>query len=164
MKEKAKRRWGCLWWGVAVLSLIVFFGGPAVGVVKMRGNQSFARSNGIQIVQCLKQYAVNHDGLYPDAPDARFKSANDVFRVLFKEAIVADERMFTAPFSAFKADNLMGHQQGFSETLLPGENHWMLLKHQHATAHPKTPIVIENSLAATWPPRWDTANGSFLGW
>lgn len=118
----------------------------------------------MQAIICLKSYAVNHDGLYPDGPVSNLKTANAAFRELFKEPIVTDERIFTSPFSIFKPDNLMGTPPEFAETLMPGENHWMLLKHQKDTSHPKMPIVIENSLIASWPPRWDTTNGSFFGW
>lgn len=31
----------------------------------------------------------------------------------------------------------------------------MLLKSQTDKAHPKTPIVIENALGASWPPKWE---------
>ncbi|HBJ85985.1 MAG TPA: hypothetical protein DDZ88_19380 [Verrucomicrobiales bacterium] len=33
----------------------------------------------------------------------------------------------------------------------------MLLKHQTAASHAKTPIIIENSLNASWPPKWDVS-------
>jgi len=40
----------------------------------------------------------------------------------------------------------------------------MLLQHQTEAAHPKTPLVIENSLNGSWPPKWDVSKPSESWW
>jgi hypothetical protein len=55
-----------------------------------------AVNNCKQIILSLKQYAKDADSAYPDGRHPELKSANQVFRVLFKDDIVVDERIFAA--------------------------------------------------------------------
>jgi len=125
------------------------------------GNQMKAVSNCKQIILSLKQYAKDAEWLYPDGDRPGLKSANQAFRELFKEEIVADERIFGCPSSKFSPDNETGRRPNYEKALLPDECHWMFLKHQSEESHPKTPMVIENSLTSSWPPKWDTAHPAF---
>jgi len=110
-----------------------------------------------QIILTLKQYAKDADGFYPDEQRLGLQSANQVFRELFKQEIATDERIFNCPNSVFATDNDIGSPPMFEKALMPGECHWMLLKHQSENVHGSTPLVIENSLNASWPPRWDVS-------
>lgn len=125
--------------------------------------QMKARNNCKQIILSLKQYAKDADSAYPDGKHPALKSANQVFRELFKEEIITEERIFGCSGSKFNADNEKGRPPNFDKTLLPGECHWMLLKHQTEASHPKAPIIIENSLNASWPPKWDVLQ-PFSSW
>lgn len=167
MNEPPKRRWGCLQWGMVVgtLYLLGWLAIPSgSGPCRMPANQMKAVNNCKQVILSLMQYSKDADTVYPDGRHLEFKSANKVFRELFKEGIVTDERIFGSPKSVFHPDNDLGLPPGRDKTLMPGECHWMLLKHQTDTSHPRTPIVIENSLDASWPPRWSTSRPSFSWW
>jgi len=116
-----------------------------------------------QIILSLKQYSKDHDSAFPDHGKVLFRSANEVFREWIKEGIVTDERIFGCPSSIFNPDNDIGDPPGFEKALLPGECHWMLLKGQGDFSHPDAPIVIENSLDLSWPPKWEVTSG-FSSW
>ncbi|MFN0079253.1 MAG: hypothetical protein ACKVY0_22540 [Prosthecobacter sp.] len=103
----------------------------------------------------MKQYAKDARSIYPDGQNKEFKSSNEVFRELFREEIVSDERIFDCPNSVFKTDNKIGRPPALDTALLSGECHWMLLKSQTEDSHPKIPLIIENSLSTSWPPKWD---------
>jgi hypothetical protein len=158
MNESPKQRWGCLQWGIVIgallllISLLIPFSEQRSPLCGFQGQ---ALNNCQQVILTLKQYAKDADSVYPDGRHPEFKSANQVFRELFKEEIVSDERIYGSPNGAFKSDNRIGFREGFAEALMPGECHWMLLKDQADTSHPKTPLIIENSLKADWPPKWD---------
>ncbi|MFO1486583.1 MAG: hypothetical protein U1F71_24690 [Verrucomicrobiaceae bacterium] len=102
-------------------------------------------------------YAKDSGSLYPDKPTLSFHSANQVFRELIKQQIVSDESIFGSPTSVFEADYEIGIPPSYDKALLPGECHWMLLKQQSLSSHPKTPIIIENSINTSWPPKWHGA-------
>jgi hypothetical protein len=157
MDKPAKRFWNWLQWGAAIGALLLlsltipFYEKPN----PLHGFRGKSMSDCKQIILSLKQYAVDAGSVYPDGKHPELKSANQVFRELFKEEIVSDERLFGSPNGVFKPDNRIGFREGFAETLVPGECHWMLLKHQTDASHPKTPLIIENSLNTAWPPKWD---------
>lgn len=109
------------------------------------------------IILTLKQYSMDHGSSYPCAGPTDMVSANQVFRELFKEQIITDERIFGCPASVFNSDNNSGRPPSFEDALRPGECHWMLLRDQTAFSHAKTPLIIENSLNASWPPKWDVS-------
>lgn len=166
MNEPPKQRWGCLLKLVLViLSALVLhrmldpFAGPRI---QRLGKETKAINNAKQIILALKQFAKDSGGFYPDK-DSGFKSANQLFRELFKQEIMTDaeERIFGCPDSVFQPDNMTGGPPAYEKTLMPGECHWMLMKSQTASAHPKTPIIIENSLNTKWPPKWDTSRPTF---
>lgn len=159
MNKPPKQRWGCLILaGVAIvvgfllLNMLVPFVHPKT---HRMGLQTKAMNNCKQIILSLKQYSKDADSFYPDGRRKGFRSANQVFRELFKEDILYDERIFGAPESIFEPDNVIGTSPEFENALSPGECHWMLLKFQTDVSHHKTPLVIENSLNADWPPKWN---------
>ncbi|HBJ85455.1 MAG: hypothetical protein Q8M07_24360 [Prosthecobacter sp.] len=167
MNEVPRKRWGCLEWGIVVggIVLLVMLAIPARpgSHIGTQGLQFKAMHNCKQIILCLKQYAVDNGTLYPDGGRSELKSANQVFRELFKEEIISDERIFGCPVSKFNPDNELGRRPNFEKALMPGECHWMLLKNQTDTSHPRTPIIIENSLNGSWPPKWDVSQ-PFASW
>lgn len=167
MNEPPKQRWGCLRWGMLVLVVLLVSLFDVRGTrprIQTLGMQTKAMSNCKAIILVLKQYSKDAESVYPDSRGKEFKSANQVFRVLFKDDIVVDERVFGCPESRFNPDNDIGAPPNFEKALMPGECHWMLLKNQTDLSHPRTPIVIENSLNASWPPRWDTSRPVVPQW
>ncbi len=167
MNEPPRKRWGCLQWGIVVGGLVLLFSmlipNSPGSRIAVQGKQMKAVNNCKQIILSLKQYAKDAGSAYPDGKHPELKSANQVFRVLFKDDIVVDERIFGCPDSMFKPDNDLGPPPNFEKALMPGECHWMLLKNQTDVSHPRTPIVIENSLNASWPPKWDVVQ-PFASW
>lgn len=157
MAERPKQRWGCLQGLIVLGALLVlsltlpFYERPS----PLHGHQGHALNNCKQIILALKQYATDAHSLYPDGRPNEFKSANQVFRELFREEIISDERIFDCPSTTVTADNQIGRSPVFEEALSPGECHWMLMKGQTENSHPKLPLIIENSLNAYWPPKWD---------
>jgi hypothetical protein len=116
-----------------------------------------------QIILALRIYAKDHEDEYPDSQKREFHSANEVFRELFKDRIFMDEHSFGCPTSPFHPDIELGQPPDFAKTLMLGECHWMLLKHQSLSSHPRAPIIIENSLTASWPPRWSLETRAIRG-
>jgi len=165
MSEPSNQRWGVsegvIGIGIIIFVLGVFQLGVWLLTPKTRlavvGEKPKATNNCKQIILCLKQYAKDADGFYPDNQRSDLLSANQVFRELFKQDIIFDERIFDCPNSVFATDNDIGSSPKFEKALMPGECHWMLLKHQSENVHGSTPLVIENSLNTTWPPRWDVS-------
>jgi hypothetical protein len=157
MKELPEQRWGCLLWGIVVVLLGGLLSYHLYTGVQRGAEQMEAKNNCAQIVVALMHYAKHVGSGYPDGRLPSLKSANQVFRELFQEGIVLEERIFGCPNSMFNPDNDMGIPPNYEKVLMPGECHWMLLKHQSAASHGKTPVVIENSLNATWPPKWDVS-------
>jgi hypothetical protein len=168
MNEVPKRRWGCLQWGMLVGFIVLFFSMVDTNLsgsrIQTQGKQMKAVNNCKQIILALKLYAKDEDSVYPDGRHPELKSANQVFRELFKNDIVTDERIFGCPDSNFSPDNDIGRPPGFEKAIMPGECHWMLLKHQTDVSHPRTPIIIENSLNASWPPKWDVVQPLSSWW
>lgn len=159
MNEPPKLRWGYLQWMVAILipgcllMLVVNF----IFGLRIAEQQMKAENCCGQVLLALEQYAKQQGTVYPDGKHPEFKSANQLFRELFKERIILNEAIFGCPGSAFNPDNDIGHPPDYERALMPGECHWMVLKHQSSASHAKTPVVIENGLNATWPPRWNVS-------
>lgn len=151
---------GCLGWTLWALLLgslvwLLF----AIRPNPMHGNHGKAISNGKQVLIALKLYASSNKSAFPDIHHPQVKSANEVFREMFTEGVISDERIFGGPGSVFNTydDNNIGSPPAYAEALKPGECHWMLLKNQTDVEHSKTPLLIENALNTSWPPRWDVS-------
>jgi hypothetical protein len=162
MYEPPKKRWGCLQWviAVAVALLLSSLFVPLFTVTAKIGRQSQGINNCKQIILGLNQYSYDNGLAYPDgeALSAGAVSANQVFRILFKQGILIDERIFGCPNSVFVPDGDIGVKPDFANALTPGECHWMLLKFQTGAASGDTPLLVENALTASWPPKWDVSD------
>jgi type II secretory pathway pseudopilin PulG len=156
MNEPPKQRWGCLQWGIVavVLVLLASLIIPEYNAISRMGDQTRAVSNCKQIVLALKQYANENESAYPDGR-AGIHSANQAFRELFKTGILEEESIFGCPKSEFIPDNEIGSAPDFMKTLSSGECHWMLVKGQSDESSGNMPLVFENTLDVSWPPRWD---------
>lgn len=155
--EKKRSDYDCGWGVLAVLVVGLLLSivphAPRSNVQKT-ANQMKTVMNGKQLLMALRQYAEKNGGQFPDAGGKDLKSANDVFRELLKAGTLTEERLFGAPRSPFVPDGIVGDPPELKQALMPGECHWMVLKHQTPQSHPATPILIENALGTTWPPRW----------
>lgn len=165
MSESSIQRWGCLQWGIVLV--VVILGGMLTWSAMPWTTKNMSQMKGVnncrQIIVALKLYAADNGSVYPDAglETSGVTSANQVFRRLFEEAIVTDERIFGCPpRSMYVPDGDIGTAPDFSQALTPGECHWMLLKSQTDFSLGDMPVVVENALNASWPPKWDVSDQS----
>lgn len=115
-----------------------------------------------QIILALKRFAADNGSRYPDSPAADFMpvSSNQIFRRLFKEQMCDDEHIFGCPGGKYSPDGNLGPAPGFAQALEPGECHWMLLSEQSDESYGDVPMIIENALDTSVPPRWELSPAS----
>jgi hypothetical protein len=129
-------------------------------------NQVGTTSNVVQIGTAMKIWAEDHRGFYPDSVfKEETPSANKVFRQLFRDGICEKDRFFGAPQSPYMADGEIGEEPDFIEAVKAGENHWMIIAGLNSRGRGYAPLIFENALSPTWPPRWrsDMANKPVCG-
>lgn len=153
-----KRRWGWLQITAVVFALVALVGAlvPTLNSVAPRANQAAAIGNCKQIAIALKIYAGDHGGKYPDSAEPSPTTSNQAFRILFREDVLRDERLFNCPMSKFQTGGKIGTAPDFSEAVEPGENHWAMTKGVTDQSPGSMPLVFENPKIPSWPPVWDT--------
>lgn len=156
-----KKGWGCLQWGVVIVSLILLglYFMPCYCCITVKANQMKAGSNARQIIGLLLTYAADNNGQYPNAIKNPIthklpQTANEAFRALVQEGLVQDETIFGCPVSRFMPDKNIGEAPAYDQALIAGENHWMMVVGMTNTSPSHYPLVMENTADATWPPRW----------
>lgn len=158
MSEEQQSKSGCTWLQVivafGVLALLISGAMPVHHPVGDRALQSATAGNCRQIAVALMLYADDHGGAFPDS-GLEAKTSNDAFRVLIREGVLEDERVFGAKVSKYTPDSNIGGAPDFAEALEAGENHWTMTKGVTAISNPKTPLVFENPIVASWPPKWN---------
>ncbi len=142
--------------GVGVAGLIMLM--PTYNTVADKSPQVRATSNCRQIISAIKLYAGDHSRAYPDSHPSLPKTANEAFRLLIKEDIIQDDRIFGCPEGPFNGDNNIGTAPDYAEAVAPNENHWMMVAGQNEDSTSSLPLVFENALSTTLPLKWDTAN------
>ncbi|MGV3661071.1 MAG: hypothetical protein ACO1TE_12865 [Prosthecobacter sp.] len=148
--------WGLVAGAVVLLSLVRFVPSQS----SLHANQGRTIANCRKIIIALKVYASQNGSAYPYGRPPWVTSSNQTFRKLFDYDIGVDERVFESPAGPFKADNVIGSAPDFAEALKPGECHWMILQGQTDTSIGKMPLLIENALNSSWPPRWDVSGNA----
>jgi hypothetical protein len=147
--------------GLGMLTLLAVVACDTGGRVSERGNITRSISNCRQVVMALKLYASDHNGKYPDAHVQDKKTANTVFRKLFDEEIIDSEAIFGCPISPFEPDGVIEdsylgpESTRFAKALQPGENHWTMTAGVTDAMPGNIPLVYENPVSATWPPKWN---------
>lgn len=155
--EHPKKGWGCLQWGVVGVLVLL---GVGMGESVFRGSieqmhQYGSAQNARQILMAVKIWAQENGDNYPSALlhlDRR--SANTVFRELFRDDILMNDMIFGAPASCFQADGVIGEPPDFSQAVQAGENHWMMVDDMTIASPEHQPLIFENALEASWPPKW----------
>lgn len=157
MNELENKKRGCgplqIIVGIVALLLVIGASVPTFCGTTERANQNFTVGYARQICTALKLYAGDHNGAYPDSalPDA--KSSNEVFRLLIREGILEDERIFGAKVSPFMPDNDIGDAPQYNKALEVGENHWAMAKGLTDKAIATSVVILENPVTAS-PLRW----------
>lgn len=108
-----------------------------------------------QIIIALRIYADEHGGAYPDVHDSVPMTSNQAFRLLFREGVLDDERIFGCKASQFIPDMSIGGPPEYPEALEAGENHWAMTKGVTEKSRADMPLIFENPVLAGWPPAWN---------
>lgn len=160
MNEPAppKKRWGCLIWTVVIIVTLLLASNflPTYGLITVKANQL----KGIQYVReitiRLHVWASEHEGYYPDhGKDLTSLTSNEVFRELIRHDPTMNESIFGCPGSRFMPDKHIGVAPDYDQALIAGENHWAMSAGLRLTkSRVRLPLIFENPVDATWPPRW----------
>ena len=148
-------------WGMVIIVLILFalfvlLALPTGPRVSEGHRMAHASNNARMILICLKAWAGENQGNYPDSySKTPPETANEAFRLLVQKGIIEDERIFTAPVSPFTNDNNIGEAPDYLEAVESGENHWCLVKGLNDQTDGNTPVVFENPVKGSWPPAWN---------
>lgn len=141
---------------ITIIAILASLAVPTFNVIQDKANQMKGTSNCRQIIMAMKAYGSDNSGAYPDSDrDEQPSTANDAFRILLKQDILQDERIFGCPASPYQPDNSIGEAPQFSEALMAGENHWVLTQGQTDSSSAVMPLVFENPVAIGWPPTWN---------
>lgn len=143
------------YFGLFALAIIVAVLTPAFRQTLTKAQQMRALGNCMQITMSLKEWAEDHGGLYPDSDPGRPRTANEAFRLLFRDGILEDEFIFGCPRSPFHPDRKTGPAPDYTHALEPSENHWVFTKGQGLDGPGILPLVFENPAEYSWPPKWN---------
>jgi prepilin-type N-terminal cleavage/methylation domain-containing protein len=144
---------------LVVITIIAILAGlalPAFTTVQQNARMTQAGNSARQIIVCLKAWAGDNQGLYPDnyRQDPP-QTSNDAFRLMIRHGIIDDERIFTAPASPFINDNNIGEAPDYQDALMAGENHWCMTRGLSDSVSGNAPAVFENPVSTSWPPTWN---------
>ncbi|CAN5910534.1 hypothetical protein BH11VER1_BH11VER1_13210 [soil metagenome] len=139
---------------IAILAGLAF---PAFAKIQEKGKITQGINNCKQIIISLKLYAGDHNGVYPDGDKtAAPGTANEAFRLLFKEGILETEKIFGCGASPFQPDGNIGTADEYTEAVASGENHWEMSKGLNDSASGGIPLVFENAKDSGADPAWDS--------
>lgn len=155
--DKPTKKWGWLQWGsvLGVTGLVGLISMASWQLVKTAGEQAASIKNVRSIGGLFLAWAADNGGIFPDAIhyDER-KTANLVFRQLFKDELLDDEKLFGAVRSPYKPDGEVGLAPHYAQAVGPNENHWMMFGGLSNTSSPNEILLFENSVNAAWPLWW----------
>lgn len=155
--DKPTKKWRWLQWGsvLGVTGLVGLISMASWQMVKMAGEQAASIKNVRSIGGLFLAWAADNGGIFPDAIhyDER-KTANLVFRQLFKDELLDDEKLFGAVRSPYKPDGEVGLAPYYAQAVGPNENHWMMFGEQSNASPSNQVVLFENSADASWPPWW----------
>jgi prepilin-type N-terminal cleavage/methylation domain-containing protein len=148
---------------LVAITIIAILAGLAVPAYTTMAETKDLQMKGVnnckQIILALRQFAKDNNSQYPDSlanplTGAMAQNANDAFRFLIQEQIVADERIFGCPVG-YNPDTNIGQAPIYGNALMPGENHWAMTANQTDSAPGSMPLVFENPATTSWPPQWN---------
>ena len=154
--EKPKKGWAWqIWLAVlVVIGLLFYLAMPNHGRVHRGTYQYKGINNARQIIGLIHVYAADY-GTYPDhGLDHSNLTSNRAFRPLFSEGLIMDESIFGCPGSMYAPDKDIGTATEYDQALTAGENHWVLVAGMNTDSPAHYPLLMENAVDATWPPRW----------
>src|SRR5262249_33685366 len=146
---------------IAIIAILASIALPAFSLVQERGKQTKDMSNGKQIALALKQFATDHDGVFPNkVPAADYATAadlaagnfsNDGFWWLFPTYLTSED-IFSVPGSGWcpnPPDNIIdpAGSPGRTNTLKQGECGYEYVTALNDTANPQFPLVTDAGTA-----------------
>jgi prepilin-type N-terminal cleavage/methylation domain-containing protein len=151
---------------IAIIAILASIALPVFSSVQERGKQTKDMSNGKQIVLALKQFAVDHNGVFPNKapgdvtstnydagaiPLAAANFSNDAFWWLFPTYLTSED-IFNVGGSAWSPnppDNKLDlpTDTGRTETLKAGECAYEYITAQNDTSNPQFPLVMDAGTA-----------------
>ncbi|WP_395745540.1 type II secretion system protein [Prosthecobacter sp.] len=146
---------------ITIIAILAGLAVPTYNVIQRMANQTSGVNNARQIIASMKLFAKDHNSQYPDSvpnplTGSPAQNANDAFRFLIQEKIVADERIFGCP-AGFNPDGSIGQGPNYATALMPGENHWAITANQTDATAGSMPLVYENPAIPSWPPQWNAS-------
>src|SRR6266550_2042515 len=146
---------------IAIIAILPSIALPVFSSVQERGKQTKDMSNGKQIALGLKQFAVDHNGVFPNkAPDvvstdydtgatplAGTNKSNDAFWWLFPTYLTSED-IFTVGGSAWSPNppnNILDPPTaaGRTDTLATGECGYEYITSLNDTANPQFPLIMD---------------------
>jgi hypothetical protein len=149
--------------GVGILALLLLTGAAFKFLERLyeRRNLTKAIWNCRQIITAMRIYCPDSSGKYPDSYVIGTKTANTAFRLLFEDNILDNEMIFGCPVSPFEPNGVIvdphsGPDSSKSgKALQAGENHWAMTAGLSDHISGSIPLIYENPVSATWPPKWN---------
>jgi prepilin-type N-terminal cleavage/methylation domain-containing protein len=147
---------------IAIIAILASIALPVFSSVQERGKQTKDMSNGKQIALGLKQFATDHDGVFPNkAPDADYATAtdlaatdfsNDAFWWLFPTYLTSED-IFAVGGSAWSPNppnNTIdpGGSAARTDTLAAGECAYLYVTSLNDTSNPQFPLLADAGTAA----------------
>lgn len=147
---------------IAIIAILASIALPAFSLVQERGKQTKDMSNGKQIALALKQFATDHDGVFPNKlpaadyaaalPLAAGSKSNDALWWLFPNYVTGED-IFVVAGSAWSPnppDNKLdaAGAAGRADTLKAGECAYYYVTALSDTSNPQFPLVGDAGAAA----------------
>ncbi|MES2735881.1 MAG: hypothetical protein V4672_06150 [Verrucomicrobiota bacterium] len=161
---KPKKGWGYLQWSVllTVLFLLASLVALTFNHFLVKRDQMRAASDLSLVLNLMRSYASEFDGHYPDfagqnlsnGKDLPKRTSNSAFRRLIQVGMIQDERVLGCSHSRFNPDGNIGTAPDHAEAFAPGENHWLMVAGLSNRSPGHYPLILENAVDASWPPRW----------
>ncbi len=150
---------------IAIIAILASIALPVFSSVQERGKQTKDMSNGKQIVLALKQFAIDHNGVFPnkipDVVSTDYDSgtnnltannvSNDAFWWLFPNYLTSED-IFSVGGSAWSPNppnNILDPSTATSraDTLAGGECGYEYITALNDTANPQFPLVMDAGIA-----------------
>jgi prepilin-type N-terminal cleavage/methylation domain-containing protein len=152
---------------IAIIAVLASIALPAFTAVQERGKQTKDMSNGKQIALALKQFATDHNGVFPNKKPGDVTSANydagaialdgtgfsnDGFWWLFPTYLTSED-IFSVAGSAWSPnppDNKLDPATATAraDTLKPGECGYEYITALNDTSNPQFPLIMDGGTAA----------------
>jgi prepilin-type N-terminal cleavage/methylation domain-containing protein len=152
---------------IAIIAILASIALPAFSLVQERGKQTKDMSNGKQIALALKQFATDHNGVFPnkapgDVTSTNYdagaipldgtKFSNDAFWWLFPNYVTSED-IFSVAGSAWcpnPPDNTLDLATDTArvKTLAAGECGYEYITALNDTANPQFPLIMDAGTAA----------------